>query len=338
MLSGSKVLVTGATGRLGAALTARLEELGADVIPVVMGGYPDLPKRIPWPARTVPLRVRGDDDLRGLPRPDLAINAHWEVRRDLSRAGQLAFEIDRNIRCLEGFWDWLARAGTRALANISTIKVYGHGHADPISSETEPRPSTPYGIAKLAAEKYLEAVFEGTGTAVLHLRLCSVMTAGGHPSQLVSQLAAGVVERKTVRINAGHLAYLIPIEEAVDLIIQAAAGGRGGRYNIVAPGIPNERVAALFGRIGGREVPAEYVDLEPGVRDPVYLSDIPRLRAPWTRRISLEKAVRNILAFSSRTDPLTAPHSAAARRPSRTPGSRAGSRRGPCRRTSSPRG
>lgn len=299
MLSGSTVLVTGATGRLGAELTARLEELGADVVPVVLGGYPDLPKRIPWPGRATPLRVRGDDDLRGLPRPDLAINAHWEVRRELSRAGQLAFEIDRNIRALEGFWDWLARSGARALANVSSLKVFGHLNAGPISSETEPRPSTPYGIAKLAAEKYLEAAFEGTGTAVLHLRLCSVMTAGGHPSQLVSQLAAGVLERRTVRINAGHLAYLIPIEEAVDLVIQAAHGGRAGRYNIVAPGVRNEQVAELFGRVAGRDVPAEYVDLEPGVQDPVYLSDIPRLQAAWTRRVPLEKAIRNILAFSS---------------------------------------
>ena len=47
MLSGSTFLITGATGRLGAELTRRIEELGGGVIPLILGSYPDQPKRTP---------------------------------------------------------------------------------------------------------------------------------------------------------------------------------------------------------------------------------------------------------------------------------------------------
>jgi nucleoside-diphosphate-sugar epimerase len=295
MLSGRTVLLTGSTGRLGAELTRRAEELGAAVLPLVYGGYPDSPKRIPWAARAAPRRVRRREDLDGLPRPDLVINAHWEVSRTLPFADQLAFEIDANIRALAGLWDWLSAAGVRSFVNISSIKIFGPSHDQPITAATEPRPASPYGIAKFAAEKFFDAAFGGRGPVVTHLRLAPLMAAGGHPSQLTSQILAGLFEGRRILVNAGHRTHLLPIEEAADLVLAAGAEARGGRFNIVPPGLANEEIAELFGRIAGRRIEAEFRDLEPGAADPVFISDIEAFGADWVRRRPIEEAIRRVL-------------------------------------------
>lgn len=295
MFEGKTFLVTGATGRLGTALVQRAEELGAGVVPVVFGGYPDRPRRTSWPARTEPRRILGAEDLRDLPRIDHVLNCHWEVDRGLSAAGQLAFEIERNINRPDFFWEWLARRGPRSFVNVSSIKVFGPLNAGPLMSGTEPRPATPYGIAKIAAESYFDARFGDAGVPVAHLRLCSIMAADGHPTQLTSQILSSLRESRKILINKGHQTHLLPINEAVDILLQAAVAGRGGRFNIVSGGIPNERVAGLFAEMAGRELNAEYRDLQPGTADPVFVSDIDRFRADWVRRIPIEEAIREVL-------------------------------------------
>jgi len=299
MLSGSTFLVTGATGRLGAALTYRIEELGAHVVPVIFGGYPDRPRRIPWPARTAPLRIGHPGDIQDLPRPDYVINCHWEVARNLRFAEQLAFEVDRNLRAIDALWDWLASQKPRAFVNVSSIRIFGPLNAGPISSETEPRPATPYGIAKLAAEKFFDAHFRDSGVSVGHLRLCSVMAAGSHPSQLASRLISSMFQGQKIRINKGHLTYVLYIDEAVDLLVEAAVRAKSGRFNIVSAGSPNETIAELFGKIAGRAIDAEYLDLAPGVEDPVFISDADEFRAGWVRRTPLEDAIRKTVELSS---------------------------------------
>jgi nucleoside-diphosphate-sugar epimerase len=299
MLSGSTFLITGATGRLGAELTRRIEELGAGVLPLILGSYPDQPKRIPWFARAEPLRVTRREDLMSLPRPDYVINCHWEVARDLPFAEQLAFEVDRNIRALGPLWDWLSLQKVRSFVNISSIKVFGRSNANPISLETEPRPSTPYGIAKLAAEKFFDAYFRDRGIPVAHLRMCSVMAAGSHPSHLTSQVLASMFHGKRIRINKGHLTYFLYIDDAVDLIIEAAVGTHEGRLNLVSEGFDNEWIAGLFSEIAGRAIDAEYVDLMPGIIDPVFISDIDKVRAGWVRRTPVENAIRKIVQLNS---------------------------------------
>jgi len=299
MLEGTTFLVTGATGRIGVELARRIEDLGAACLPLVFGGYPDQPKRTAWSARTKPIRIAGPDDLQDVFHPDHVINCHWEVDRGLSFTEQLIFEIKSNLHSPAYLWDWLSQGELRSFVNVSSIKIFSPLNKNPISSATEPRPGTPYGIAKLAAEKFFDAHFHDSNIPVMHLRLCSVMAAGGHPSQLTSQLISSLFQNKRIRINRGRLTYFLYIDEVVDLIIKAALEARSGRYNLTSTGIPNERISELFGRIAGREVDAEYVDFDPTVTDPVFVSDIDRFQASWVRRTSLEQAIDKIIKTSA---------------------------------------
>ena len=302
MLSGKTFFILGSTGRLGCATVNRLEELGAAVVPLVLGKYPLKPKRVNWPAKTHPIKVNNPNDLNKLPKPDYVINFHWQIDRTLRYTEQLIHEIDNNIHRINFMWDWLLNKAVRRFVNISSIKVFSHLNQNPVSVNTEPRPISPYGVAKVAAERFFDAYFQDSSYPVIHLRLCSVMSFGEHPSHLISQLYNSAFKNKRVTINTGHTTYIMYIDEVVDLIISAALIAEKQRYIVTTPGIKTDQVASKFEQISGRRISAEYTDLEPGRADPIFVSDIEELQGEWIRYTSLESAIKKIIELNQRSD------------------------------------
>lgn len=300
-LEGQRFLVTGATGRLGCDLCPRLEQLGAEVLPLVLPGYPQQPKRVDWTGFSEPIVVEDIEDLNDLPPPHRVINLHWQVQRDLSFTEQLHYELDSNIHQLRFLWDWLKSHNLQSFANLSSIKIFSHLNQNPISSDTEARPVSPYGIIKQAAEHFFDAHFANTATQVTHLRLSAVASSGEHPSQLMSRLYAGCFANTPIRLNSGHSTALLYIDEAVDLLIQATVQPQQHRYLLTPPSIANESIAREFERIAERPLNAEYVDLMPGIQDAEFVSDIPRLTATaaWIRRTPLTDMIKKFIMLNS---------------------------------------
>jgi nucleoside-diphosphate-sugar epimerase len=288
-------MVTGATGRLGCGVVERLEEFGIRVYPIVLPGYSLSPKRIKWGCNTKPIAVNGLRDLQNLAEPDYVINLHWHIDRTLSFAQQILFELDYNIHRLEFFWDWLASKIIKRFVNVSSIKVFSNLNSNPITVDSEPRPMTPYGIAKKAAESFFDARFYNSGFPVAHLRLCSVASYGEHPSHLMSQLMASGFEKERIKVNTGHYSNLLYIEDAIDLIINSAFVAENKYYNLTTDGIKNETIACEFERITNSKLNADFVDLMPGIVDPVFISDIPKLRSEWTRKTTLQKIIQKLV-------------------------------------------
>jgi nucleoside-diphosphate-sugar epimerase len=294
MLSGKTFLITGSTGRLGREIVSRLEELGANVLPLVLEGYPFEPKRGLWTAKSDRLLIGNPNDLNKLPTPDYVINFHWRVDRNLPYPRQLIYELDYNIHRPSFLWEWLSHKAFKRFINISSIKVFSHLNENPISADTEPRPVTPYGIAKFTSEKFFDAYFCSSAFSVVHLRMCSVASFNEHPSQLMSQLCNSALGNFRIRINIGHIAYIIYIDEAVDLIINAALTARKDRYIIAADGIKIEEIATKFEEVCKCRLNAEYVDFAPGAVDPIFITDIEQLRVDWTRSTLLESMIMKI--------------------------------------------
>jgi UDP-glucuronate 4-epimerase len=295
MLDGKTFLITGATGRLGCETTARLEELGADVLPVVLDGYPQHPKRVHWLARRPPLLIGSPGAFGAFKTPDYVINFHWLVDRTLSFTDQLRYELDYGLHRISYLWDWLKESSCHRLVNISSIKVYSQLNTNPISALTDPRPLTPYGLAKLTAERFLDAYFYTSQVPVTHLRLGSVASCGEHPTQMLSQFFQSAFENKAIKVNSGHTVNLLYIEEAVDLIINAALQADRPNYILAGPSTPVDDIAALFERISGKKLNAEYVDLGPATIDPGFQSDLQLLHARWIRYTSLDSMIKKII-------------------------------------------
>lgn len=298
MLSEKTFLLTGATGRLGCDLTPRLEELGARVLPLYLPRYPREPENdVAWTAATEPIAVTGEADLSHLPAPDHVLHLHWWVDRTRSFDDQVRGEVRENVTDLVYLWEWLKRHPVESFINCSSIRVFGHLNRNPIDASCEPKPDTPYGTAKLIGENYLDQAFAGHGLRLVHLRLCSVCSHGEHPSHLMSRLLRSALEDERVEVNTGHSANLIYIDEVVDIIISAALSGREGRYLVTTPAIRIDEIARRVEVVTGRSLVADYVDLNPGARDPEFVSDIDRFRSDWVRVTPLDEAIRRMAAL-----------------------------------------
>ncbi len=296
MLSGTTFLVTGATGQLGCNTVQRLEDLGAGVIPLVLEGYSARPKRESWTARTEPVMASLPEHLDSLPVPDHVINFHWRIGNSPSPTEELLHQIDCNLHRPAFLWDWLKTVRPQSFVNISTVKVFSSLNVSPVASCAEPRPNTPYGIAKLCAEKFFDSHFQGMECRVAHLRLCSVTSAGEHPAKMLSRLYAGAFGQERIRVNAGHSTYLLYVDDVVDRVINTALSARSGRYTLASEPIAIHDLVSLFEKISGRRVNAEYVDLAPGAGDLDFISDVGLLAADWARSTTLEEAVGIIIS------------------------------------------
>ncbi len=300
ILQGKNFLITGSTGRLGTEITLRLEELGAKVIPIILKGYPDSPKRVAWKSTFKPIKIFTKGDLQQLKSPDYVINFHWQVNRSKSFTEQLIYEINSNIYEHTFFWDWLKYTTPEKFINISTIKIFSELNQNPISTSSKPKPITPYGIAKVTAENYFNAVFNKTRTKIINIRLGSVSSYGEVPSQLLTQLFNSVFKKKKITINKGHTSNILFIDEAIDLIINSALLKEKDSYLVVGKGYLNEYISQRFEEIAHRGLNAEYVDLQPSTIDPILISDLPILQSAWTRTYSLDSFIQMIIKSNLR--------------------------------------
>lgn len=298
ILSGKSFLVTGSTGRIGCEIVHRLENLGARVIPAVMGDYPLQPKRISWQAETAPVHIQSSKDLEKISHPDYIINLHWLVNRSLAITNQIIYEFKKNVHNLTFFWEWAKDNETPTFVNISTIKVFSHLNQNPISSSTEPKPLTPYGIAKLAAEKYFDAFFQGSEIKVVHVYLCSIASLGEHPTHLFSQLYNSAFHEKQMILNSEQLSYIFYIEEIVDLIISVALYAKENRYILTPTGIINKEIAHKFETIAKLKLNIKNNHVKNLHPTPIFLSDIKKLKQNWIRKYSTEKMIKTIISLN----------------------------------------
>ena len=280
---------------MGREICSRLEELEANVIPVILKGYPDSPKRVEWNSSANPIKIFLKEDLKKLEAPDFVVNFHWQVDRSRSFTDQIVFEINSNISDHSFFWEWLTTVQPTKFINISTIRIFSELNQNPISSFTDPKPLTPYGIAKVLAEKYFNAFFHLTKTKTIHLRLGTVSSFGEVPTQLLSQLFNSVFHKKKITINKGHISNILHIDEVVDLIINTALLGENETYIIVGKGYLNEHISQKFEKISNAKLNAELVDLQPNVVDPIFISDIDKLKSSWTRSYSIDSLIDMII-------------------------------------------
>jgi nucleoside-diphosphate-sugar epimerase len=294
LLAGTRFLITGATGRLGRDLTARLEELGADVDPLVLPGYPEQPKLVPWTARTPARPVAGPDDLADLSPPDHVIHLHWRVDRGRPFTAQVAGELEDNIDRPSFLWERLRERPPRSFLNASSIMVYSHHNRNPIAAADEPLPVTPYGIAKLAGERTLTALL-GDATRVIHARLGSVCSLGENPAQLFTRLRESVTRGTRITLNSQHLTHYLYIDEAVDLLISVALTAGAGPCILVGPECPVGRIASLFEELSGNPVNAVPGPASADRAPSRFVTDVDRFRAPWVRVVPLEEAVGRFL-------------------------------------------
>ncbi len=195
------------------------------------------------------------------------------------------------IRALEG----LTRPPRLVAAGSST--EYGHS-TEPgvrLSETTEPRPSTPYGAAKLSQT---EMVVEAGGVS---LRLFNCLGPGQGDDvvagRIVKQLAEGA--RRLVLRETASARDFLDVRDAVSAFLLAAESLAPGIYNVcsgTATGI--DRLVYLAFEAASVE-PLPLVLEQPDARGSYQCGDPSKIESyGWTRRFDLLTSLRDAIEFA----------------------------------------
>jgi UDP-glucuronate 4-epimerase len=221
------ILVTGAAGFIGSHLAERLVALGHTVRAV--DSVTDYYARELKELNIRDIQARGvsflpldlaEDDLRAAVR-DVQIIYHLAAQPGLSATTTFETYLRNNITATQRLLEAAQSSSSfQGLVNISTSSVYGF---DATGDETtEPKPTSFYGVTKLAAEQLVLSYARDHGMPNCSLRLFSVYGPRERPEKLYHGLIRSIFADQEFPIFEGseqHLRSYTYIDDIIDGLV-----------------------------------------------------------------------------------------------------------------------
>jgi UDP-glucose 4-epimerase len=228
----SAVLVTGGLGFVGRYVVRALRDGGRPVVTynrdfsesedgvvAVQGELFDIPRLV-----TILREHRVDTIVH------TAAMSHPELSIDLPIT-TFAANVDGTLHVLEA----ARMGGVRRVVNFSSECAYGH-HEDPIDEDAPLRPTTPYGVTKVATELLGRVYTERYGVDVVSLRVSEVYGPGNRMHTVLTDMLRAALDGEPYALAEGgdQLVEYIHVEDAADAGIAAATVESLGQdvYNI----------------------------------------------------------------------------------------------------------
>ena len=258
------ILVTGATGFIGASLVAKIGNLGQEVL-ACDSRPPDDATRSRW-ARTVRFAECDVRDPAGVADVMKQAGPSGAV---VHLAGILTAGCDLNPQAaidvnLEGFHHVIESAckqGKTRVVLASTIGVYGRGLPQPIDETMRTEPDGWYGYTKLASELMGQLFVRRHALDFRAARLAAVTGAGRSAASGSASLFTSFIAEKAARSEPYEIevtedtAYpVVYIKDAVEALYTLATAEKAPRriYNVSSGRvIVSEMVAYVKARIPG---------------------------------------------------------------------------------------
>ncbi|MCX8174633.1 MAG: NAD-dependent epimerase/dehydratase family protein [Candidatus Micrarchaeota archaeon] len=244
------VLVSGATGRLGKALVARLLERGWDVRAVVRPGREgSLP----------PMVQKVEHDLSVAPLPASAFEGMANAAHLAGLVGDHPYE-KLYLHNAVGTKNFLSACPSNIRTVVaSSIAVYGRHEGQVVDESFEPKPDTPYGKSKLMAERF--ACQCSDRSPVVLLRFGMIYGPGFYEGYfpVLSALEKG---RMKILGSGKNRIPLVYVDDAVEAILLSfsARVASGEKYNIVGPDtLTQEELLAIAAQELGVGAPSDRI-------------------------------------------------------------------------------
>jgi UDP-glucose 4-epimerase len=277
-----RVLVTGATGFVGWAVADRLRRDGHEVWGLARSDKP-LPVGVE--------RIAGDLRDGGVLLPqrfDAVCHLAALVRARESRTDPVGFwraNVGGTLAVLSAL---AAQDGPPArLVVASTCAVYGEHSGQPIDETAPPRPTSPYGSSKLAADRAVADLAATEAIGAVSLRAFNV--AGGlpgHPDRDETRLlpkAVAVALRRAAELTVNgdgsvvrDYVHVVDMADAFARALDACRPGQWTAYNVGAGRRSTiADVVAAVEAVAGRPLPVRH--LPPASEPPELLADAGRI-------------------------------------------------------------
>jgi nucleoside-diphosphate-sugar epimerase len=212
--------------------------------------------------------------------------------------------VQRNVLAGRRLFEAAARDGVRVVY-ASTSSVYGEAETYPTPEETPPRPLSPYGITKLAAEHLARAYARSFGLDVVVLRYFNAFGPRQRPDMAFPRIVDALLGGAPFELfgdggQSRGFTYVADVVEATTAAMERAPGG--ALYN-VGGGAEVSMLEAIkaFERLAGRTLDVRDVAAVPGDQRRTK-ADTSRIEAElgWRPRTSFEDGIRAQWEWASR--------------------------------------
>ncbi|HEX8209227.1 MAG TPA: NAD-dependent epimerase/dehydratase family protein [Longimicrobium sp.] len=251
------VLVTGATGFLGAYVVDGLLKLGVGVRALVRAEHASIPASVQ--------QVRASDlsDRAALRAACAGVEAvvhlaaRTHVLRDSARDPLERFRAV-NVEGTRVLLREALEAGATRFVYASSVKAVGEGSATCWTEDVTPRPADAYGISKLEAEQVVREAAAGIHAPILRLPLLYGAGVRANMLRLFRTVDRGVPMPVGGIHNRRSLGYAGNVVAAVETVLSAPAAGHATLFvsdddDVSTPDLVRRIAAAL--RVSARIVP-----------------------------------------------------------------------------------
>ena len=279
-------LVTGAAGFIGSHLVERLLAEGVTVTGVdsFTDYYDPAAKRRNLEVASAHPRFRlieldlGAADLEALPAVEVVFHQAAQPGVRASWGREFAAYTHHNVLATQRLLERYRDAGLERFVYASSSSVYGEAERYPTSEDALPRPVSPYGVTKLAAEHLAMLYDRAFGVPVVALRYFTVYGPRQRPDMAFHRFCRSLLRSEPITVygDGRQSRDFTYIADAVEANWRAWQRGARGVFN-VGGGSQVEVLEAIRLLEGALGVPARVV-FEP--RPP---GDPLRTRADSTR-------------------------------------------------------
>ncbi len=238
-----KIVVTGVAGAIGSHVAEHFADLGHEVVGVdiLTPYYERVIKEINLEdvaehGVAVHLADLAVDDLDHFMK-GADVVFHFAAQPGISSGTSFEDYVRNNITATHRLLEAASKEeGLKGFVYISTSSVYGkHAQGD---ETIEPKPTSYYGVTKLAAEQLALSYYRENGLPVVALRLFSVYGARERPEKLYHKLIRCMLEDRDFTLHEGSEYHVrsytnvSDIVDACDLVLKNLDKAVGEIFNI----------------------------------------------------------------------------------------------------------